>query len=555
MLASLTIKNVVLIEQLTIDFSKGLCALTGETGAGKSILLDSLGLAIGARADAGLVRYGTDQANVTANFDLSPQHPVFKLLKDNDLHSDGEIVLRRVLTKEGRSKAFINDQAVSANLLKKIGELLVEIHGQFDTQNLLNSKNHIHLLDDYAMHQKELRAVQESWQNWQELQEKLQQMKDSLSRAREDEEYFRKSLEDIDRLSPEKGEEEKLSTLREKLMRRSQIIESLREAEKSVEEMDNVAGSVWRALDKLGDEGASAVKAMEGVNAEVQEVIAALQNISMDLENSEYSLTEIDDRLFGLKAQARKHDCTIDDLPEKRDEISVLLNAIENQDTDLVELIRQNEVAKEEYEKLANLLSKKRQLAAEKMANLVMQELSPLKLDKARFEVVVEVLDENLWNKNGMNKVQFLVATNAGGTAGPLNKIASGGELSRFTLALKVILAETGVAPSLVFDEVDSGIGGATAAAVGERLARLAQHKQILVVTHSPQVAAMAGSHWIVSKSGEKEVKTDIIALSQGNEREEEIARMLSGEEITPEARAAARKLLETSVSPKSKVA
>ena len=547
MLASLTIKNVVLIDQLTIAFSKGLCALTGETGAGKSILLDSLGLTLGARADVGLVRHGTEQASVTADFDLSTTHPVFDLLKDNDIEATGELVLRRVVTKEGRSKAFVNDQPISANLLKAIGGYLVEIHGQFDTHNFLNVATHIDLLDEYGEDKTQLLQTKQVWGQWKVIEDELQTMQTALQQAREDEDYFRKSLEDLDALSPENREEGKLTNLRDRLMRRSQILENLSEAEKGIEEIDNMSGSVWRALERLGDDGDAAVKAMEGVNAEIQEVIAALQSLSADVENSEYSLTEIDDRLFALKAQARKHDCTIDTLVDKRDEIAKILNTIENQDGDLAELIRQNEKAKENFKNSAMKLSKTRQANSTKMAKLVMKELAPLKLEKARFEIHVETLDENSWNEKGMDKVQFLVATNPGAQAGALNKIASGGELSRFTLALKVILAQGGLVNSLVFDEVDSGIGGATAAAVGERLSRLATHKQILVVTHSPQVAAVAANHWIVSKGGIKEIVTTITPLSDGKARQEEIARMLAGSEVTDEARAAAGKLLESS--------
>lgn len=552
MLASLTIKNVVLIDQLTIEFSKGLCALTGETGAGKSILLDSLGLTLGARAEAGLVRQGCDQATVIADFDLPKNHVAFSFLKENELESEGELVLRRTLNKEGRSKAFINDQPVSVNLLKQLAENLTEIHGQFDRQNLLNPVNHITLLDEYSGAEAIIFKVQASWESWKSIQKKVKDMQAQMDKAREDEEYFRKSLEDLDGLSPEKGEESKLSSLRERLMRREQILESLSEAEKGIQEMDSVSGGVWRSLDKLGEEGKGAVTAMEGVNAEIQEVIAALQNISSDIENSTYSLTEIDDRLFALKAQARKHDCTIDVLQEKREEIASLLNEIENQDADLSDLMRQCEVEKEGYQQSAKILSVERHKAAEDMAALVMKELVPLKLDKARFKILVEELEEDRWNKNGMDKVQFLIATNPGAVAGPLNKIASGGELSRFTLALKVVMAEKGGVPSLVFDEVDSGLGGATAAAVGERLARLAQHKQILVVTHSPQVAAVATHHWIVSKSSGDEVKTNIIPLLTSTDRQEEIARMLAGAEITEEARAAASKLLEASLKDKA---
>ncbi len=545
MLATLTIKNVVLIETLVIDFAKNLCALTGETGAGKSILLDSLGLALGARSDSGLIRRDADKAVVTASFDLAKTHSAFKILSSNDVEHEGDLILKRVLTSDGRSKAFINDQAVSVSLLKSIGQTLVEIHGQFDTYHLMDASNHVVMLDEYAGHGKQLVSLKSKWITWRDLKKALITAQETIEQARADEEYYRQSLEDLDSLSPESGEEEKLSRLRERLMRREQILTNLNESQISLGDIEELSGKVWRNFERLGEEGKLAVEAFSRMESEMQEVLSAIADVSHDVENSEFSLTEIDDRLFALKAQARKFECEIDALPAKRDEIAAALNAIENQDADLAQMMRDVEIAKEAYEGEAQALSVKRQKAGEKIAKLVMKELVPLKLDKARFEVAIETLDENQWNINGLDKVEFLIATNPGAQAGSFSKIASGGELSRFTLALKVILAETGIAPSLVFDEVDSGIGGATAAAVGERLAKLATHKQILVVTHSPQVAATAHSHWIVSKSGAKDVKTTITPLDSIAERQEEIARMLAGAEITPEARAAAMKLLE----------
>ena len=549
MLASLTIKNVVLIDQLTIDFQNGLCALTGETGAGKSILLDSLGLALGARSDAGLVRQGTDQASVTALFETVPDHPVIKFIEEQDLESDTTLILRRIVTKDGRSKAFVNDQPVSVNLMKQIGEMLVEIHGQFDTQTLLNPKSHGGLLDAYAGHQSLIKAVKDAWEKWRKSQKELIEKQAAMDQAREDEAFFRTSLEDIDALAPKEGEETELTQLRSRLMQREQILDNLNEAQKGIEEIEGQAGAVWRALERLGEDGQEAIAAMDRANAELQEVLSSLTALSDDIDNSEYSLSEIDDRLFALKAQAKKHHCTIDTLPQKRDEIAAALDAIDNQDERLAFLQREVEKDKQAYSENAAKLSSARQKTAEKLSKLVMKELPALKLDKARFDVSVEKLDEKEWGKNGFDQIQFLVATNPGAAAGPLNKIASGGEMSRFMLALKVVMAEVGLEDTLIFDEVDSGIGGATAAAVGERLLRLAAHRQILVVTHSPQVAAMAGHHWIVSKEGQKEVVTNIIPLFETMERQEEIARMLSGAEITEEARAAAGKVLEASAA------
>lgn len=549
MLANLIIKNIVLIDYLSIDFHEGLCALTGETGAGKSILLDSLGLALGARADAGLVRHGTDQANVTASFDVVQDHPVKLLLEEQEVEFDTNLILRRSLSKEGRSKAFINDQPVSVNLLRQAGEMLVEIHGQFDTHSLLNSAHHITMLDEYADHQKALKNLKSAWEVLRKSNRDLATLKQKMDQARADEEYLRSSLEDLDTLSPQKGEEEKLSSLKNRLMRRGQIVENLQTAQVGIEDIEAKAAEVWRALDKLGDEGREAISAMDRSNAEIQEVLSALSALSYNLENEEYSLSEIDDRLFALSAQARKHGCSIDDLQSKRNDIAAALNAIEDEDQELATLMKEVEKNQGIFVQHAQKISKTRQRKAEQLCKLVMTELAPLKLEKARFEISIEDLPDDQWNAKGMDKVQFLVATNPGAEAGALNKVASGGELSRLMLALKVVLAEVGVAGSLVFDEVDSGIGGATAAAVGERLARLADFRQVLVVTHSPQVAAMARYHWIVKKGGDKEIKTDIVPLMNAPERKEEIARMLSGAEVTSEARAAAGKLLEVKKS------
>jgi DNA repair protein RecN (Recombination protein N) len=288
---------------------------------------------------------------------------------------------------------------------------------------------------------------------------------------------------------------------------------------------------------------------MERVNAEIQEVLAGLQDLAAEIENSDESLQNVDERLFTLKAQARKHGCTINNLSAKRDEIAQALNAIENQDSLMAELMQKTKAAKKEFYELAITLSNSRKKVADKMAKLIMKELVPLKLEKTRFEVNFETLEEQNWNDRGLDKIQFFVATNPGAEAGPLNKIASGGEMSRLMLALKVVLSEVGEASCLIFDEVDSGIGGATAAAVGARLAELARNNQVLVITHSPQVAAIAKHHWIVSKEGADKVITNVIALSKAEQRQEEIARMLAGSEITPEARAAANKLLEASAA------
>lgn len=545
MLASLSIQNIVLIDQLTVEFKSGLSALTGETGAGKSILLDSLGLALGARAESGLVRKGQDKARVIAEYDISKKHSVFELLEENDIETEAPLILRRNLSADGKSKAYLNDQPISAGLLKKIGALLVEIHGQFDTHSLLDPKYHRGLLDEYAVFKDDLCKLNAHWIDWRDKKTALEEKRAAMLKAREDEEYFRAALEDLDRLAPEKGEEDKLSSLRERLMKREQFLEGLNLASEGITEIENLMGNVWRAIDRLGEEGTHIQKALDGTSAELNEASSLIQGTLSDIENSEYSLTEIDDRLFALKGQARKHGCSLDMLPEKRDEIAGLLNAIENQDNALNDLINDVQEAKNRYLKQAEKISKSRHKGAKEIEKLVMQELAPLKLDKARFVVDIQKKEEEQWNAHGFDNIQFLIATNPGAEPGPLHKVASGGEMARFMLALKVVLAEVGAAETLVFDEVDTGIGGATASAVGERLARLSSSRQILVVTHSPQVASMAAHHWIVAKDGVDAMKTNIIALDQQEKRQEEIARMLSGAKITPEARAAANKLLE----------
>lgn len=547
MLTNLVIKNVVLIEALSIDFGSGFSALTGETGAGKSILLDSLGLALGGRSDAGLVRKGANKAQVTATFDIvDDTHDLFGILDEADIliERSEPIVLRRQISADGRSKAFINDQPVSVGLLRQVGDTLIEIHGQFDTHGLLDTKTHRGMLDEYAGVDGD--ALAALWDTARAAEQKLQQAQDDIAQARADEDYLRQAIEDLDTLSPEEGEEEKLVTLRDRLMKRDQVIEGLNAADQGISEAESVIGQVWRALERVGDQVAPLLEALDRANAELQEAGVQMRGLYSDFEENEYSLEEIDDRLYALRAQARKHQCGVGDLPRVREELAERLNNIEAQDDIIADLMREVERTRKIFKTAAEDVRTQRIRAAEKMDALVAKELPPLKLEKARFVTLVEELGGDEWGAHGMDRVQFLVATNPGRDPGALNKIASGGELARFTLALKVVLAEIGMAGTLIFDEVDTGIGGSTAAAVGERLARLAVAKQILVVTHSPQVAARASHHFIVMKDGTDEVKTSIIALDEVDTRREEVARMLAGAEITSEARAAADKLLES---------
>lgn len=547
MLSSLTIHNIVLIEKLHLDFQKGLCALTGETGAGKSILLDALGLALGARSESRLLRSGQDKAQVIAEFEIPRAHPAHVMLHGADLESDQELVLRRVLTSDGRSKAYINDQPVSAALLKSVGQSLVEIHGQFDTQLLLDGSTHCTVLDDYAGHN--LSALHKVWQEWQQARSDLEDMQAKAQEARAEETYLREALEDLDALEPKPGEEETLAGLRERLMNREQVLEALNTAYHALSDEDDPVRSAWGAIDrvrdKIGQQGDEVVGALERATAEISEAVTQIQSLSSDLENEEHDLQSIDDRLFALRGQARKHNCAVDDLAAMRDHLAEKLDAIEHEEELLAGLMKQVESAKRDYEAEAKSIHDNRLKAAQKMDELVAKELPPLKLERATFVTEVNAMEENEWNRNGISRVQFLIATNPGAPPGPLNKIASGGEMARFMLALKVVMAERDSVPSMIFDEVDAGVGGATADAVGERLAQLGKMCQVMVVTHSPQVAARAASHWIVSKQGEKSVTTTVQPLESEKARQDEIARMLAGAEITPEARAAANKLLE----------
>jgi len=546
MLSHLRIQNVVLIEKLDIAFQNGLCTLTGETGAGKSILLDSLGLATGARADSGLVRKGTDQASVTATFDVPIDHIAKSILEEQGLEFDQTLMLRRTLKSDGKSRAYINDQPVSAGLLKTIGQSVLEIHGQFDTQGLLNPKTHRKLLDDYAQIDN---ALETYWNAWRAAEKELKALRDSANASAEQEEYLRTSLEDLDALEPIAGEEKSLSDLRESLMHRESVLEALNNAYHVLSGENDPVREAWAALDrvadKMGEGAAQAIGALDRASAEIQEALSAIQTISSDLEHSEHNLETIDDRLFGLRAQARKHACEVDDLADMRETLAAQLNAIEHADDILEEAAQKAQKAKDGYHQKALKISKARETAAKKMDSLVANELTPLKLERAKFVTNIESLEEAEWTKHGIDHVRFLVATNPGSDPGPLNKIASGGEMSRFMLALKVVMAEVGAAGALVFDEVDAGIGGGTADAVGERLAQLAHTKQVLVVTHSPQVAARGSHHYIVAKQGDETVTTSVIPLENDQKRREEIARMLAGAEITTEARAAADKLLE----------
>lgn len=554
MLASLTIRNVVLIEHLDIQFREGFCALTGETGAGKSILLDSLGLALGGRSDAGLVRKGTDQASVIATFQLPPDHGIHAWLKDHDLESDNTLILRRVLGADGRSRAFINDQPVSITLLREAGNMLIEVHSQFETHGLLDARTHRALLDDYAGLTPDVRALSRSWDAWKTLEEKLITARLDAEKARSDEEYLRHAVSELESLDPQPGEEESLLIQREALKHREQVLQALDESWQAISGdsgAELAASRAARALERVADrvdaDLTPVIDALDRAGQELQDAVSRLQSITASVEGGAQSMETLEDRLYALRGIARKHHCQADELPGLLETLRDRLNLITRSDDVLSALQTQSAAARKDYLAAAEKISVARAAAATRLDKAVSQELPPLKLEKARFVTQsIRNADEMAWGADGIDQVRFLVATNPGAEPGPLGKIASGGEMARFMLAIKVVMTALGHATSLVFDEVDSGIGGSTADAVGERLARLARTKQILVVTHSPQVAARAAHHWIVMKGGVDDVRTNVVPLPEISQRQEEIARMLSGASITTEARAAAQKLLDT---------
>lgn len=552
MLTALAIRNIVLIEGLELAFAGGLGVLTGETGAGKSILLDALGLVLGNRAETGLVRAGADQASVTATFEFAqlPQ-PVSTALGDAEVDVEpGEpLIIRRTLKADGGSKAFINDQPVSAGLLREISSALVELHGQHDDRGLVNPRGHRALLDRYAGG--EAAGVAEAWNAWRTAEDRLTAAREAIAQASADQDLLLAHLEELAALQPEEGEEERLAEARAAMQKGEKLSVDLEELRHLWDGSDSALAtmrSAARRLDRIAPEHpllAEALQALDRAVIEASEAEERLEKAAEALSFDPAELDRIETRLFDLRALARKHRCEVDDLPARMRELRASLDAIEAGDAQIGALEKAAQQAGAVYREKAEALHAVRTKAAQRLDEAVARELAPLKLDAARFRTAVTPVSEDRWGPSGMDNVEFLISTNPGADFAPLNKIASGGELSRFILALKVALAEQGGAATVIFDEIDRGVGGAVASAIGERLARLAGEGQLLAVTHSPQVAARGGMHYVIAKSSEGTVtRTSVHLLDQAG-RQEEIARMLSGAEITAEARAQADRLLE----------
>lgn len=552
MLRRLSIRNVVLIDKLDLDFHEGLSVLTGETGAGKSILLDSLGLALGARADSGLVRHGTDKASVTATFTLPAGHPVFGLLHQQDIDiEDDDLVVRRVVTADGRSRAYINDQSVSIGVLRDVGNFCVEIQGQFDQHGLLDPTTHRATLDAHGNLAQAALKVRDHWRNWRATQKEFIAAQNRITKAREEEEWLRHAVDELEKLAPQEGEEEKLAEERQFLMHGEKLVAALGDAENDLSRGKGAESAIRsaqrhleRELEKAEGRFEPIIEALDRAAIELEEAMRAISAAKADLNLDSGHQESVEERLFALRAAARKYNVPADGLHNLMKDFRRQIEQLEFGEQELDRLKQAGEKYRQCYVDAAQKLHEARKKAAAKMDGAINAELPPLRMDKARFITDIVALEENEWGADGLDRVQFTVSTNPGSPAGPLNKIASGGELSRFLLALKVVLARVSAVPSLVFDEVDSGVGGATAAAIGERLHLLAQERQILVITHSPQVAARGRTHLNIAKREDGgSMVTRVNELVQ-DARREEIARMLAGHSITAEARAAADSLL-----------
>jgi DNA repair protein RecN (Recombination protein N) len=559
MLVSLSIRDFVLIEKLDLNFSRssaagaagGLGALTGETGAGKSILIDALGLALGARAESGAVRRGAAQASVAAAFDLPKDHPARAVLAEQALDDEDTLTLRRLLGADGRGRAFVNDQPVSVALLRRLGDSLVEIQGQMEQHGLLDMATHRASLDAFAGLEKQGEAVRAAWHVWRGAEQAHADAEAAAAAARRDEDFLRHAVKELVALSPKPDDEETLAGERQLLRAGSALGEAVTQ---SLAELEQGRGAVTalhtahrlieRNVDKAMGRLDSALAALERALSEATEAQAQLEAARDALEFDPARLEKIEERLFALRAAARKHGVAVPELAALADKFAAQLAALDDGAAGLKRLAGEAKAARAAYVAAAEGQAAARRKGAARLDKAVAAELGPLKLEKAKFVTDLAALPEAEWSEAGTDRVQFTVATNPGTPPAPIARIASGGELSRFLLALKVCLAKMGDAGTIVFDEVDSGIGGATAAAVGERLKRLARDVQVLVVTHSPQVAAMADRHWLIRKTTTRSAaSTDVLALDAKGRREE-IARMLSGAEVTAEARAAADRLL-----------
>ena len=559
MLVSLAIRDVVLIERLDLALGAGLTVLTGETGAGKSILLDSLGLALGQRAEAGMVRAGQSQASVVASFHLSSSHPAQALLSEQGIEAEDELVLRRVVQADGRSRAFVNDEPVGVGLLRRLGALLVEVQGQHDQVGLADPATHSGLLDAFGGLEAARSGVGDAFRAWRNAERELAEAREAIASAQRDEEWLRHAVGELDTLAPEEGEEDSLAEERQTMQQGERRAEAVAAALSELQPRDRRGGSspaaalrnAVRALERLpapNEEAAPAIAALGQAQDALAEAEGLLERLSAGIAPDPRRLEAVEERLFALRAAGRKHAVPVVELPALLRDLKSRLSALDAGAERATALEAAAAAAKARYLEVAQALSATRRATAGKLEEAVARELKPLKLERARLHISIERKDERGWASDGLDRIIFLVSTNPGQKPGQLEKIASGGELSRLMLALKVVLARGSPVPTLVFDEVDSGVGGATAAAVGDRLARVAERLQVLVVTHSPQVAARGAQHLRVAKGIRNDRAETRVEPLDDTARREELARMLAGETVTEAARAAADSLLDGTV-------
>jgi DNA repair protein RecN (Recombination protein N) len=553
MLSRLSIRDIVLIDRLDIDFAGGLAVLTGETGAGKSILLDAFALALGARGDQTLVRQGAEQGQVAAAFEVAGGHPAHALLEANDIAVEDELILRRVQFSDGRTRAFVNDQPVSVQVMKQLGEALVEIHGQHDERALTDAATHRRLLDAFGALELYAARVAALWEARRVAEAEAAAHRAEVERAQRESDWLRHAVDELDTLSPQAGEETTLATRRGTMMQAEKVAEDLRDAHEVIAGANSSVPALAGVIRRLERRNAQAPALIEPTVKALDAALTALEETRNHLEAAlraadfdPAELERIEERLFALRAAARKYNVPVDELAALAARYKSDIALIDAGEEKLKNLEVAARAAEADYRKAADSLSQSRAKAAASLDKAVNGELKPLKLERAKFSTQIES-DAAAAGPNGIDRVEFWVQTNPGTRPGPLMKVASGGELARFLLALKVVLADRGSAPTLVFDEIDTGVGGAVSDAIGVRLAKLASGVQVLAVTHAPQVAARADRHYLISKDAlekGRRVATRVVALPE-ERRREEIARMLAGAEITNEARAAAERLIK----------
>lgn len=557
MLLRLNIRNIVLIESADIELEKGLCVLSGETGAGKSILLDSLGLVLGARADSGLVRRGQDSGSVTAEFDISGNDGAKAVLRELDLDDADALIIRRSLGVDGKTRCLVNDAPITVSGLKRLGDTLVEVHGQHDQRTLSDATIHRALLDEFGGLAGQRKQVAAAYQQWRGAMDKLEQLKATIEQAAREQDYLQHMRNELKQLSPQIGEEEELANQRTSMQQREKLFDVLNEAIGELNSGKGVLGALRGASRTLtrssltgGAEFQPIIEGLEKAAIEAEEALYALEKLGEDGTFRPEQLEQVEERLFALKAAGRKYNMPVDELAALYQQVEEKLGLMDSQEQALARLEKEVGEARAAFTQVAAKLSEARGKAAARLTKAIEKELEPLKMGGTRFRTRLDSLGENGWSEWGADSVQFECATNVTKADkdvafNTLNKIASGGELSRFMLAMKVALSAVRSTPTLIFDEIDTGTGGAVAAAIGERLAVLGKAAQVLVVTHLPQVAARGMQHLRVSKhETAKKVTTQVAALSHA-EREEELARMLAGATVTQEARKAAQKLLE----------